>query len=52
MSRDLRIVLELELAHDARRLRVKANVTPQIRVPQQLVSAVECVCGAGSVVLQ
>ncbi len=51
---DRPIVLELELAHDQRRLRVKANVTPQIRVrpSEQLVSAVERVCGAGSVVLQ
>jgi DNA polymerase III subunit alpha len=50
---DRPIVLELETAGD-RRLRVKANVTPQIRVrpSEQLVSAVERVCGAGSVVLQ
>jgi hypothetical protein len=33
---------------------VKANVTPQIRVKpsEQLITAVERVCGAGSVVLQ
>jgi DNA polymerase III subunit alpha len=51
---DRPIVLELEVAHDTRRLRVKANVTPQIRVKpsEQLITAVERVCGAGSVVLQ
>ncbi len=51
---DRPIVLELEVAGDARRLRVKANVTPQIRVKpsEQLITAVERVCGAGSVVLQ
>ena len=51
---DRPIVLELEVAHASRRLRVKANVTPQIRVrpSESLVTAVERVCGAGSVVLQ
>jgi DNA polymerase-3 subunit alpha len=51
---DRPIVLELDVAHDSRRLRVKASVTPQIRVrpSEQLVTAVERVCGAGSVVLQ
>ena len=51
---DRPIVLELELPNDARRLRVRANVTRQIRVrpSEQLVTAVERVCGAGSVVLQ
>ena len=51
---DRPIVLEMEVARDSRRLRVRADVTPQIRVKpsEQLVSAVERLCGAGSVVLQ
>jgi DNA polymerase-3 subunit alpha len=51
---DRPIVIELEVADQTRRLRVKATVTQQIRVrpSEQLVSAVERVCGAGSVVLQ
>ena len=51
---DRPIVLEVEVAPASRRLRVRADVTPQIRVrpSEQLVSAVERLCGAGSVVLQ
>jgi DNA polymerase-3 subunit alpha len=51
---DRPIVLEVEVAHAERRLRVRADVTPQIRVrpSEQLVTAVERLCGAGSVVLQ
>jgi hypothetical protein len=42
------------VTHDQRTLRVRADVTTQIRVrpSEQLVSAVERLCGAGSVVLQ
>jgi DNA polymerase-3 subunit alpha len=51
---DRPIVLEVEVTPASRRLRVRADVTPQIRVrpSEQLVSAVERLCGAGSVVLQ
>ncbi len=51
---DRPIVLEMEVAHASRRLRVRADVTTQIRVrpSEQLVTAVERLCGAGSVVLQ
>ncbi len=51
---DRPIVLELEVAHASRRFRVRADVTAQIRVrpSEQLVTAVERLCGAGSVVLQ
>jgi DNA polymerase-3 subunit alpha len=51
---DRPIVLEVEVAPASRRLRVRADVTTQIRVrpSEQLVSAVERLCGAGSVVLQ
>jgi DNA polymerase-3 subunit alpha len=51
---DRPIVLEMEVAHASRRLRVRADVTSQIRVrpSEQLVTAVERLCGAGSVVLQ
>jgi DNA polymerase-3 subunit alpha len=51
---DRPIVLEMEVAHADRRLRVRADVTTQIRVrpSEQLVAAVEQVCGAGTVVLQ
>ena len=51
---DRPIVLELDVPHERRTLRVRANVTPQIRVrpSESLVSAVERVCGAGSVVLR
>ncbi len=51
---DRPIVLEVEVAHEHRTLRVRADVTTQIRVrpSEQLISAVERLCGAGSVVLQ
>ena len=51
---DRPIVLEMEVAYSERRVRVRADVTTQIRVrpSEQLVSAVEELCGAGSVVLQ
>jgi DNA polymerase-3 subunit alpha len=51
---DRPIVLEMEVARASRRLRVRADVTTQIRVKpsEQLVTAVEQLCGAGSVVLQ
>ena len=51
---DRPIVLEMEVAHASRRFRVRADVTAQIRVrpSEQLVTAVERLCGAGSVVLQ
>ncbi|HUU35601.1 MAG TPA: hypothetical protein VMW48_16155, partial [Vicinamibacterales bacterium] len=51
---DRPIVLEVEVTHEHRTLLVRADVTTQIRVrpSEQLVSAVERLCGAGSVVLQ
>jgi DNA polymerase-3 subunit alpha len=51
---DRPIVVEIEVASASRRLRVRADVTTQIRVKpsEQLVTAVEQLCGAGSVVLQ
>ena len=51
---DRPIVLELDVPHETRTLRVRANVTPQIRVrpSESLIAAVERVCGAGSVVLR
>ncbi len=51
---DRPIVLEMEVSRASRRLRVRADVTTQIRVKpsEQLVIAVEQLCGAGSVVLQ
>jgi len=51
---DRPIVLEVEVAHEHRTLLVRADVTTQIRVrpSEQLISAVERLCGVGSVVLQ
>ena len=51
---DRPIVLEVEVAPRLAPLRVRADVTAQIRVrpSEQLVTAVERLCGAGSVVLQ
>ncbi|MGD9904638.1 MAG: DNA polymerase III subunit alpha [Vicinamibacterales bacterium] len=51
---DRPIVLEIEVAAAERRLRVRADVTTQIRVrpSEALVTEVERLCGAGSVVLQ
>jgi hypothetical protein len=44
----------MHVEKDGRRLRVSADVTPQIRVKpsDRLVQAVEQLCGAGSVTLR
>jgi DNA polymerase-3 subunit alpha len=51
---DRPVAIELEVERDGRKLRVSADVMPQIRVrpSTQLVSAVEQLCGAGSVTLR
>ncbi len=51
---DRRVAFDLELCQDDRRLRVRVDVNAQIRVrpSTQLVSAVEAICGAGSVSLR
>ena len=51
---DRPVVLEVDVEQPTRTLRVRADVTTQIRVrpSEQLILAVERLCGAGSVVLQ
>ena len=51
---DRQIAIELEVKRDGRKIRVSADVMPQIRVrpSEQLLSAIEQLCGAGSVVLR
>ena len=51
---DRPVAIELEVARHGKTLRVSADVTPQIRVrpTPQLLSAVEQLCGAGSVTLR
>jgi DNA polymerase-3 subunit alpha len=51
---DRRVAFDLELQDETRRLRVRVDVAAQIRVrpSTQLVSAVEAICGAGSVSLR
>jgi DNA polymerase III subunit alpha len=51
---DRPVVFEMDVAGEGRRLRVKADVTPQIRVrpSEQFVAAVEELCGAGAVTLR
>ena len=51
---DRQVAIELEIKREGRRLRVSADVTPQIRVrpTEQLLAAIEQLCGAGSVTLR
>jgi DNA polymerase-3 subunit alpha len=51
---DRPVAIELDVDGAGRRLRVSADVTPQIRVrpSEQLLNAVEQLCGAGSVTLR
>jgi DNA polymerase-3 subunit alpha len=51
---DRPVAIELDVDGDGRRLRVSADVTTQIRVrpSEQLLAAVEQLCGAGSVTLR
>jgi DNA polymerase III subunit alpha len=51
---DRPVAIEMHLVKDGRRLKVSADVMPQIRVrpSEQLVQAVEQLCGAGSVTLR
>jgi DNA polymerase III alpha subunit len=51
---DRPVAIEVDVEKDGRRLRVSADVTSQIRVKpsEQLLEAVEKLCGAGSVTLR
>jgi RNAse (barnase) inhibitor barstar len=51
---DRPVAIELEIDGPGKKLRVSADVTPQIRVrpSSQLLDAVEQLCGAGSVTLR
>ncbi len=51
---DRPVVVEVDVEQATRTLRVRADVTTQVRVrpSEQLILAVERLCGAGSVVLQ
>jgi DNA polymerase-3 subunit alpha len=51
---DRLVAIEMHVEQEGRRLRVSADVMPQIRVKpsQQLLDAVERLCGAGSVTLR
>jgi DNA polymerase III subunit alpha len=51
---DRPIIFEMDVEGEGRRLRVKADVTQQIRVrpSEQFVAAVEQLCGAGTVTLR
>jgi hypothetical protein len=51
---DRRVAFDIEVSQEDRRLRVKVDVNPQIRVrpSETLVSEVEKICGAGSVSLR
>jgi hypothetical protein len=51
---DRPVAIELEVEREGRRLRVSADVMPQIRVrpSTQFLDAVEQLCGAGSVTLR
>ena len=48
------VAIELDIESPGKKLRVSADVTPQIRVrpSSQLLEAVEQLCGAGSVTLR
>jgi hypothetical protein len=51
---DRRVAFDIELSDLDRRLRVKIDVNPQIRVrpSERLISEVERICGPGSVCLR
>ena len=51
---DRPVALELEVNREGRKIRISADVTPQIRVrpSEQLLTAVEHLCGVGSVTLR